>query len=127
MAPRAGGSLSYDTENRLTQDVSGGVTTAYAYDGDGARVKKTLNGVTTYYVGNWFEVTSSGAIAKYYYFGAQRVAMKQGNNVTYLHSDHLGSTSVTSGAVSSTQTYYAFGAVRTTSGTVLTDDTFGGG
>jgi hypothetical protein len=28
-------------------------------------------------VGNWYEVTN-GAATKYYYFGAQRVAMKQG-------------------------------------------------
>ncbi|MDE3091653.1 MAG: RHS repeat-associated core domain-containing protein [Chloroflexota bacterium] len=38
----------------------------------------------------------------------------------------MGSTSVTSGATSSTQTYYAFGAVRTTSGTLPTDYTFTG-
>ena len=52
--------------------------------------------------------------------------MKQGNNVTYLHGDHLGSTSVTSGANISTQTYYAYGAVRTASGTLPTDYTFTG-
>ncbi|MDE3091956.1 MAG: RHS repeat-associated core domain-containing protein, partial [Chloroflexota bacterium] len=44
----------------------------------------------------------------------------------YLHGDHLGSTSVTSGATSSAQTYYAFGAVRTMSGTLPTDYTFTG-
>jgi hypothetical protein len=54
---------------------------------------------------------------KYYYFGSQRVAMRNASGVTYLHGDHLGSTSVTSGAVNSTQTYYPYGAVRTTSGT----------
>ncbi len=43
-----------------------------------------------------------------------------------LTRDHLGSTSVTSGASSSTQTYYPFGTVRTTSGTLPTDYTFTG-
>jgi len=38
----------------------------------------------------------------------------------------LGSTSVTSGAVSSAQTYYPYGAVRTTEGTLPTDYTFTG-
>ena len=39
-------------------------------------------------------------------FGSQRVAMQTAGGITYLHADHLGSTSVTSGAVSSTQVYY---------------------
>ena len=34
------------------------------------------------------------------------VAMQTAGGITYLHADHLGSTSVTSGAVSSTQVYY---------------------
>ncbi|MDE3089905.1 MAG: hypothetical protein KGJ80_11045 [Chloroflexota bacterium] len=74
------------------------------------------------YVGNWYEVTS-GAVTKYYYFGAQRVAMRDASGVTYLHGDHLGSTSATSGAATSAQTYYAYGAPRTASGTLPTDFT----
>ncbi len=70
--------------------------------------------------------TLSGTVTKYYYFGAQRVAMRTASGVTYLHGGHLGSTSVTSGANSSTQTYYPFGTVRTTSGTLPTDYTFTG-
>ncbi|MDE3091100.1 MAG: RHS repeat-associated core domain-containing protein, partial [Chloroflexota bacterium] len=115
MTNRNGQTLSYDTENRLTQVISGTVTTQYVYNADGARVKKIVGGVTTYYVGNYYEVTS-GAVTKYYYFGAQRVAMRTSAGVTYLHSDHLGSTSVAvdaSGALQSRQTYYAFGGMRT--------------
>jgi RHS repeat-associated protein len=63
-------------------------------------------------------------------FGAQRVAMKQASTLTFLHGDHLGSTSVasngTTGALVSRQTYYAFGGVRTTEGTLPTDYTFTG-
>ncbi|MDE3088802.1 MAG: hypothetical protein KGJ80_05405 [Chloroflexota bacterium] len=77
-------------------------------------MKKVVGSTATYYVGNYYEV-SGATVTKYYYFGAQRVAMKQGTAVTYLHGDHLGSTSVTSGANSSAQTYYAFGAPRTAS------------
>ena len=47
--------LTYDVENRLT-GVSGGATATFAYDGDGRRVKATVNGVTTAYAGNYYEV-----------------------------------------------------------------------
>ena len=129
-----GDALTYDAENRLTQDVSGGVTTTYLYDGDGQRVRKTISAggtlTNTFYVGNYFEATVVGGnttTTKYYYFGAQRIAMMQGSTVTYLYGDHLGSTSATStDSVISKQTYYAYGAVRTTDGTLPTDYTFTG-
>jgi RHS repeat-associated protein len=118
--------LTYDNENRLTSITVGANTTTYVYDGDGNRVKKTVNGVSTYYVGNHYEVTNGNAL-KYYYFGKQRVAMRVGTNpVTYLHTDHLGSTSATSGASVSSQNYYAFGNIRSTTGTVPTDFGFTG-
>ena len=48
----------------------------FVYDGDGKRVKSTFNGTTTtYFVGNHYEVTGS-TIIKYYYAGAQRIAMR---------------------------------------------------
>ena len=53
--------------------------------------------------------------------------MKVGaNSPTYLHCDHLGSTSATSGATNSAQTYYPFGSIRTTTGSVPTDFGFTG-
>ncbi len=52
--------------------------------------------------------------------------MRTASGVTYLHGDHLGSTNVTSGASTSTQTYYPYGTVRSTSGTLPTDYTFTG-
>jgi len=56
-----------------------------------------MGGVTTYYVGNYFEWTgSTTSMVKYYYAGSQRVAMRVGSNApSYLLGDHLGSTSVT--------------------------------
>jgi RHS repeat-associated protein len=128
MTARGSDTFKYDYENRLTQVVASGITTTYTYNADSARVKKVVGSTTTYYIGNWYEVTNNVA-TKYYYFGAQRVAMKQGSAVTYLHGDHLSSTSVASnasGALVSRQSYYAFGAVRTTEGTLPTDYTFTG-
>jgi RHS repeat-associated protein len=120
-----GDTFTYNIENRLTQVVtSGGVTTNYMYDGDGNRIKKVVGSTTAYYVGNYYEVSGS-ATTKYYYFGGQRVAMKKGSTTYYLHTDHLGSTSVvadSSGALYSRQTYYAFGGVRTTQGSASPTD-----
>ena len=128
MINRAGDALAYDAENRLTSITVGGTTTTYAYDGDGNRVKRSANGVTSYYIGNHYEVTVGGAasVLKYYYFGKQRIALRNSSGVVYLHSDHLGSTSATSGATSSAQTYYPFGSIRTTTGTPPTDFGFTG-
>ncbi len=52
--------------------------------------------------------------------------MRTSAGVVYLHSDHLGSTSATSGASVSAQTYYAFGNIRSTTGTAPTDFGFTG-
>jgi hypothetical protein len=86
---------AWDVENRLTS-VSGGASATFVYDGDALRdrVKGTVGGVTTYYVGNYYEYSNSVATS-YYYAGSTRVAMKQGSTVYYLLSDHLGSTAVT--------------------------------
>jgi hypothetical protein len=81
--------------------------------------------VTSYYIGNHFEVTN-GVATKYYYFGKQRVALRNSVGVVYLHSDHLGSTSATSGQNISAQTYYPFGSIRTATGSVPTDFGFTG-
>jgi YD repeat-containing protein len=43
-------SYEYDHANRLTQVVSGTLTTQYAYNGDGTRISKTVDGDTTQYV-----------------------------------------------------------------------------
>jgi len=43
--------------------------------GDGNRVKFVIDGVTTYYVGHYFEWTgSTNTMVRYYYVGGQRVA-----------------------------------------------------
>ncbi len=54
--------------------------------------------------------------------------MRTENGLTYLHSDHLGSTVLTTQGNTSTasQGYYAYGQVRDHSGEILTDHTFTG-
>ena len=71
-------------------------------------------------------LSAASGVTKYYYFGSQRVAMQTASGITYLHADHLGSTSVTSGAVSSTQVYYPYGGIRAMTGSAPTDYGFTG-
>jgi RHS repeat-associated protein len=121
MVRRVAGStynLGYDTENRLTS-VSGGASATFVYDGDGNRVKGTVGSTTTYYVGNYYELSGS-TTRKYYYAGSQRVAMTENGTVYYLLSDHLGSTAVTAnntGGWNGEVRYYAFGGTRYNQGT----------
>jgi len=115
-------STSTFTPTATPPSVPSSVNATFVYDGDGRRVAQTINNVTTYFVGNYYEVTGS-TVTKYYYAGAQRVAMRQGTTLYYLLSDHLGSTSLTtdaSGNVLSEMRYTAWGEVRYNSGVIPT-------
>ena len=123
-----------DTENRLTS-VTGNGTTTFVYDGDGARVKKVDATGTTAYVGA-IEVliTSTLRVTRTYYSAGQLVGMRVvtstgGNTLYYLHTDHLGSASLTtnsSGGEVARQSYYPYGAVRNPVGGMPTDIGFTG-
>jgi RHS repeat-associated protein len=101
----------------------------FVYDGDGNRVKSTINGtLTTYFVGAHYEVTGS-TITKYYYAGSQRIAMRTGGTLFFTLGDHLGSTSLATfanGTVVSELRYKAWGEVRYASGNTPTKYTFTG-
>ena len=76
--------MLYDAENRLVSVSGPSLAASFVYDGDGNRVKSTINNVTTYFVGNYYEVTGS-TVTKYYYIGGQRVAMRTGSSTYDLH------------------------------------------
>ncbi len=68
------------------------------YDGDGNRIKSVMNGETITYVGSLYEkkvVGSRTTHTKYYTFGSQRIAVRVAGILSWLLSDHLGSTAVT--------------------------------
>jgi RHS repeat-associated protein len=119
-------SFVYDAENRLV-GVSGAVSAAFVYDGDGRRVKGTVNGVTTYYVGDHYEV-SGGVVKKYYSAGGQHIAMRSGGTLYWLLNDHLGGTAHTISGTTETGEvrYRAFGVTRFASGTTPTTYRFTG-
>ena len=100
-----GATLTYGAENRLT-GISGAATASFAYDGRacpersrrGNRSKSVLNGETTTYVGSLYEkkvVGSATTHTKYYTFGGRRLALRVAGTLSWLLSDHLGSTAVT--------------------------------
>ncbi len=83
---------------------------------------------TTYFVGNYYELTGS-VVTKYYYAGSQRIAMRVGGTLSFLISDHLGSTSLSTdanGTVTSEQRYTAWGEVRFSSSDLPTQYTYTG-
>jgi RHS repeat-associated protein len=93
-------------------------------------VKSVINGVTTIYIGDYFEWSgSTSTMKRYYYAGGERVAMRSGSTLYFLLGDHLGSTSVTatsSGSLHSRQLYKPWGENRWNSGTVPTTFRFTG-
>ena len=116
--------LVYDAENRLVQVKKNGNTVAtFVYGPSGERVKGTVNGVATVYVGEHYEVQGT-TVRKYYYAGTQRVAMRENGTLYFLLTDHLGSTAITangaSGAKVAEVRYKAWGEDRYTSGTTPT-------
>lgn len=80
--------LAHDEENHVISITDSGVNATYVYDGDGKRVKATVGGATTVYIGNYYERDNGTTVRKYYYAGAVRVAMRTGGNTFYLLNDH---------------------------------------
>jgi len=129
----------WDEENRLvtvtvtrTPPLSV-YTVTFGYDADGQLARRTTWQATTItqvvvYLGPHYEVNgTTGVTTSYYFFGGQRVAMRQGATVYWLHGDHLGSASLTtsgSGQIVSQQRYKPYGQTRWISGTIPTDRRF---
>jgi hypothetical protein len=116
-------------ENQHLSD-TGNINISFVYDSDGNRVKSTINGVTTAFIGNLTEWdVASNSMTRYYYAGSSRIAMRKNNTVYYLLSDHLGSTSLTTdqnGQSLGKQYYLPWGEVRYTDGTLQTKYTYTG-
>jgi RHS repeat-associated protein len=105
-------------------------------DGDGNRVKSTIGGVTTTFIGNYYEVSGS-SITKYYGVypeqsrraGTQRIAMRVNGIVYFILSDQLGSVTLTTdaaGHVLTKEQYTAWGQVRYSNGNAMTNYTYTG-
>ena len=93
------------------------------------RVVGVEDGTTTVTIGNYFEWKgSTSTMVKYYYAGAERVAMRTGTaNPLWLFGDHLGSTSTVAnmdGSLATRQGYKAWGEQRFPAGASPLPTTF---
>ena len=129
----AGGkTFTYDSENRITSMNSGAVS--IVYDAFGNRVSKTVNGVTTKYLveddvnptgyPQVIEEIVGGSVQRVYTYGLQRISENQVISSTWTPNfygyDGAGSVrqlTNTSGAITDTYDYDAFGNSVNTTGT----------
>ncbi len=125
MLTGGGRTYTWNADNQpLTISVAGGASETYTYNAEGSRVSRTTGGTTTLFAGGLVdENLATGTTTSSYAFGgkvvAQRARTSTTNVLTYLHTDHLGGTAVTtssSGAVLSRQDYTPWGEVRTGTG-----------
>ncbi|MCP3974033.1 MAG: carbohydrate-binding protein, partial [bacterium] len=127
-ATRPGATLVFDVANRLSSYTTGGNTTAFTYDVDGARVVRDEGANETIYVGGIYEDDDSST-RSYYTFAGTVVAYRLQEGATderfYLVSDHLGTNSHQikySDGTRSSQYYLPFGGDRgSTAGNLDTD------
>ncbi len=123
----------YDYDDQLTQvQFNGQFVGQYVYDGDGRRVQKTeldsmQNSQTTVYVYNGIDAvyeknTDTGIDALLIYGPTGLMARKVEDAVYYFHTDHLGSTRLTTdetGSVVTAVDYQPFGVNEGTGETHL--------
>ncbi|PZS06131.1 MAG: hypothetical protein DLM69_00400 [Candidatus Chloroheliales bacterium] len=122
MTSSPGRGYTWNAENQLTA-VTGTASESYTYDGDGERASRTVNGITTVYLGPLLDVdnNSAGTRRNVYMFNGQAIAQRTttsnpvGNTLVYLHGDQLGSVSLTTsnaGSYVSGQEFDPWGAIR---------------
>jgi len=109
-----GGAYDYDFENRLTSFNNGAAT--YLYDGDGNRIAKTVNGVTTNYLvdtnnhtgyAQVVEELQSNAVTKQFTYGHDLISQRitTGPLSFYGYDGHGSVRQLTDAAGSVTDTY----------------------
>jgi RHS repeat-associated protein len=117
---------TYDQSNRLASTTTGTVPTAYAYDGQGTRVK--AGGLSFVELdGQVLFQTDGTASSDFLYYGTARVARRDSTGaVSYYVADRLGSPHLIldpTGAVRRTAQYSPYGTLLGATGTVT--DPFG--
>ncbi len=88
-------------------------TVRFEYDATGKLALARSAAAETYFIGRHFEI-QNGAAVRYLFAGKLRIAMIRGNQMTFLHQDHLGSVVLTTdagGQVRQRQGFEPFGQV----------------
>ncbi|MCX6023101.1 MAG: hypothetical protein NTZ05_15500 [Chloroflexi bacterium] len=122
-----GDTFGWDTHNRfLNYNPSAGSATAYGYNGDGVRVKKTVGSAATYYFQDVAgglprvaaELPTSTYVWTFYVYGLDLIAQVGDDGAArYYHYDGNGNVRAISdatGAVVERYDYDAFGSLRNT-------------
>ena len=128
------GTWQYDWANRLTNFNSG--TATYVYDANGNRIMKTASGVTTWYLvatvnpSGWSHVveehmgSSPATVTRRYTYGLELISQSRWTgsvwDTHFFLTDGLGSTRAllnSSGNISDTYVYDAYGTLLTSTGT----------
>ena len=127
---------NWNKENRLVGVTGPNLSVSYAYDADGVRVSKTVNGVTIEYLvdknlpyAQVLEESVNDALTASYVYGLDLIRQERGVNNSYYLVDGLGSTrglTDASGVVTDTYAYDAFGNLVGVSGATKNDYLFAG-
>ena len=128
-----GKTFTYDSQNEMLSMTATGKSVGMVYDGDGNRVAKTVNGVTTLYLvddlnptgyAQVVEELTNGAASRTYTYGLQRISEYQpiSNVWTPSYYGYDGGGNVrnltnSAGAITDTYEYDAYGNEFTVSGT----------
>jgi RHS repeat-associated protein len=117
---------AYDSLDRLSQVVSGTATAAFTYNGDGVRVGKSVNGLSTDYVQDTSQElpvvvaeTTGGQTSLYVYGNDLTTRIDSAGNPSFYHYDALGSVRALSNLASQqtdAYSYDVFGSVRSHAG-----------
>jgi RHS repeat-associated protein len=112
---------AYDSANRLITVTQGANVYAFAYNGQGDRLRQTVNGAVTTYTldlnAGLTQVLADGANT--YLYGTMRIGEQQAGGFAYYLSDALGSVRQVANAsanVTLAKSYEPFGAVMTSAG-----------
>ena len=123
----------YDVWNQLVKSVEGSSIDTYAYDGDGLRVQKAVNGVVTGYLYEndkvVLEVDGSGnQTAKNVYGTNLLTRTVNGDTLYYMYNGHADVTALlkTDGTIAGTYYYDAFGNITEQTGNVNNSITYAG-
>jgi len=136
MTGKGGATYTFDALDRLTQVVSGTTTVQFAYNGDGVRLGKTVNGTATDYVQDVaaplpvvLTETTGGQSSRYVYGNDLIAQVDPAGSAAFYHTDGLGNTRALSnlaGQRTDAYSYDVFGALRSHSGASGQSFTFSG-
>ena len=121
-------SHTWDYRNRLVGSADGTDNLSYTYNHNNERTKLVDGADTTIYPFSSYQI-ENGTPKLYLSLGDMTVATVEGGAATYVHTDHLGGTTLTTdntGVITETLDYMPYGETRIDTGTSEEDSQFTG-